>query len=117
MGIDLALDDFGSGHGTIARLHALGVFSEVKIDRAFVSDTGQRSRTYLMAMVGFGLSLGMRVVAEGVEDAETLAILTALNCDLAQGYFIARPLEPAAMTLWLTTIQPPAATERALAYT
>jgi EAL domain-containing protein (putative c-di-GMP-specific phosphodiesterase class I) len=106
MGIDIALDDFGTGHGSISRLHGLGVFAEVKIDRSFVSDTRQRSRTYLMAMVGFGLSLGLRVVAEGVEDPETLAILTALNCDLAQGYLISRPLEPAAMTVWLTTAHP-----------
>jgi len=115
LGIDIALDDFGTGHGSISRLHALGVFSEVKIDRSFVSDTRQRSRTYLMAMVGFGLSLGLRVVAEGVEDAETLAILTALNCDLAQGYLIARPLEPQAMTAWLTTAHPAVPLERALA--
>jgi EAL domain-containing protein (putative c-di-GMP-specific phosphodiesterase class I) len=54
-------------------------------------------------MVGFGRSLGLRVVAEGVEDAETLAILTTLNCDLAQGYHMSRPLEAASMTLWLTT--------------
>lgn len=115
MGIDIALDDFGTGHGTISRLHGLESFSEVKIDRAFVSATDQRSRTYLMAMVGFGLSLGLRVVAEGVEDAETLAILTALNCDLAQGYLISRPLEPAAMTLWLTTSHLRGAPEPALA--
>jgi EAL domain-containing protein (putative c-di-GMP-specific phosphodiesterase class I) len=115
MGIDIALDDFGTGHGSISRLHGLEVFSEVKIDRSFVSDTRQRSRTYLMAMVGFGLSLGLRVVAEGVEDAETLAILTALNCDLAQGYLIARPLEPAAMTLWLATTHPGKSPEKALA--
>jgi EAL domain-containing protein (putative c-di-GMP-specific phosphodiesterase class I) len=115
LGIDIALDDFGTGHGSISRLHALGVFSEVKIDRSFVSDTRHRSRTYLMAMVGFGLSLGLRVVAEGVEDAETLAILTALNCDLAQGYLISRPLEPEAMTAWLTTVHPAVPYERALA--
>ncbi len=116
MGIDIALDDFGTGHGTISRLHELEVFSEVKIDRSFVSDTQQRSRTYLIAMVGFGLSLGLRVVAEGVEDAETMAILTALNCDLAQGYLITRPLEPAAMTLWLTTAHSAASPEQALAH-
>jgi len=95
--------------------NALGVFSEVKIDRSFVSDTRHRSRTYLMAMVGFGLSLGLRVVAEGVEDSETLAILTALNCDLAQGYLISRPLEREAMTAWLTTVHPAVPFERALA--
>jgi EAL domain-containing protein (putative c-di-GMP-specific phosphodiesterase class I) len=101
MGIDIAVDDFGTGHASISRLHRLPV-SEVKIDRSFVSDTRQRSRTYLAAMVGFGRSLGLRIVAEGVEDADTLAFLSTLGCDLAQGYFIARPLESAAMTRWLT---------------
>jgi FOG: EAL domain len=116
MGIDIAVDDFGTGHASISRLHGLPV-SEVKIDRSFVSDTQQRSRTYMSAMVGFGRSLGLRVVAEGVEDLETLAILTTLNCDLAQGYFISRPLEPAAMTRWLTTADPAASPEPALAQT
>jgi len=67
-----------------------------------------------MAMVSFGLSLGLRVVAEGVEDAETLAFLAALHCDLAQGYLISRPLEPAAMTRWLTAIHPAASSAEAL---
>jgi EAL domain-containing protein (putative c-di-GMP-specific phosphodiesterase class I) len=101
MGIDIALDDFGTGHSSIARLHGLSVFSELKIDRSFVSDTQERSRTYLKAMVAFGQSLGLRVVAEGVEDEETLLNLAELDCDLAQGYLISRPLEPAAMTHWL----------------
>jgi hypothetical protein len=96
-----ALVDFGTGHASISRLHGLPV-TEVKIDRSFVSDTQQRSRTYLAAIVAFGRSLGLRVVAEGVEDAETLAILTTLHCDLAQGYLISRPLEAPAMTRWLS---------------
>ena len=103
MGIDVAVDDFGTGHSSIARLHGLSVFSELKIDRSFVSDTQERSRTYVKAMVAFGQSLGLRVVAEGVEDEETLLVLADLNCDLAQGYLISRPLEPAAMTHWLLT--------------
>jgi EAL domain-containing protein (putative c-di-GMP-specific phosphodiesterase class I) len=110
MGIDIAIDDFGTGHASIARLHRLPV-SEVKIDRSFVSDTQLHSRTYLAAMVAFGRSLGLRVVAEGVEDAETLVILTTLKCDLAQGYFISRPLEPAAMTLWLAAGWPATPTQ------
>jgi EAL domain-containing protein (putative c-di-GMP-specific phosphodiesterase class I) len=101
MGIDIAVDDFGTGHASISRLHRLPV-TEVKIDRSFVSDTQQRSRTYLAAIVAFGRSLGLRVVAEGVEDDDTLAILTTLDCELAQGYLISRPLEPVAMTDWLT---------------
>jgi EAL domain-containing protein (putative c-di-GMP-specific phosphodiesterase class I) len=100
MGIDIAVDDFGTGHASISRLHGLPV-SEVKIDRSFVSDTRERSRTYLAAMVVFGRNLGLRVVAEGVEDTETLALLTSLDCDLAQGYLISRPLDSEAMTIWL----------------
>jgi EAL domain-containing protein (putative c-di-GMP-specific phosphodiesterase class I) len=110
MGLDIAVDDFGTGHASIARLHRLPV-SEVKIDRSFVSDTEQHSRTYLAAMVAFGHSLGLRVVAEGVEDAETLAILTILECELAQGYFISRPLEADAMTHWLTAGRPTTPTQ------
>jgi EAL domain-containing protein (putative c-di-GMP-specific phosphodiesterase class I) len=100
MGIDIAIDDFGTGHASISRLHGLPV-SEVKIDRSFVSDERSHSRTYLTAMVAFGRSLGLRVVAEGVETAETLTLLSMLDCDLAQGYFISRPIDAEAMTLWL----------------
>ena len=110
MGIVIAIDDFGTGHASISRLHRLPV-SKVKIDRSFVSDTQQHSRTYLAAMIAFGHNIGLRVVAEGVEDAETLAILTTLKCDLAQGYFISRPLEPAAMTLWLAANCPATPTQ------
>lgn len=105
MGVDLAIDDFGTGHASIARLHGLPI-CEVKIDRSFVSDAGERSRSYLTAMIGFADAVGLRIVAEGVEDAETLAILTTLGCGLAQGYHVSRPLEPAAMTHWLTTADP-----------
>jgi diguanylate cyclase (GGDEF)-like protein len=110
MGIDIAIDDFGTGYASISRLHRFPV-SEVKIDRSFVSDTGQRSRTYLSAMVVFGRSLGLRVVAEGVENFETLSALRNLSCDLAQGYLIARPLEPKAMTKWLATADPVASVD------
>lgn len=116
MGIDIAVDDFGTGYASISRLHGLPV-TEIKIDRSFVSDTEQRSRTYLCAMVAFGHSLGLRVVAEGVEDAETLAILTTLTCDLAQGYLISRPLESVAMTDWLTAAKSTALADRAAALT
>jgi EAL domain-containing protein (putative c-di-GMP-specific phosphodiesterase class I) len=114
MGVDIALDDFGTGHASISRLHGLGVFSEIKVDRSFVSETAQRSRAYLLAMVSFGLSLGLRVVAEGVEDSETMDILNALGCDLAQGYLISRPLESAAMTVWLTQDHGPQTSDQAL---
>jgi predicted signal transduction protein with EAL and GGDEF domain len=102
MGIDISVDDFGTGHASISRLHALPV-SEVKIDRSFVSGTGARSRSYLAAIVAFGRNLDLRVVAEGVEDDDTLTFLSTLDCDVAQGYLISRPLDADAMTRWITT--------------
>jgi EAL domain-containing protein (putative c-di-GMP-specific phosphodiesterase class I) len=99
-GIEVAVDDFGTGHASIARLHEFPV-REVKIDRLFVSDTTPRARTYLAAMVAFGQYLGLRVVAEGIEDVATLAFLSEVRCDLAQGYHIARPMDADALVAWL----------------
>jgi EAL domain-containing protein (putative c-di-GMP-specific phosphodiesterase class I) len=100
LGVEIAVDDFGTGHASISRLHQLPV-TEVKVDRSFVSNPDQRSRAYLEAIAGFGRKLGLRVVAEGVEDAETLAFLVACGCDLAQGYHISRPLDSEQMNDWL----------------
>jgi EAL domain-containing protein (putative c-di-GMP-specific phosphodiesterase class I) len=100
VGVDLSIDDFGTGHSSISRLHQLPV-QEVKIDRSFLMSTDLRSRGYVAAMVGFASRLGLRVVAEGIEDAETLAFLRELDCDLVQGYFISRPLAGADATAWL----------------
>jgi EAL domain-containing protein (putative c-di-GMP-specific phosphodiesterase class I) len=100
LGVDLSVDDFGTGHSSISRLHQLPV-QEVKIDRSFLMSTDLRSRGYVAAMVGFASRLGLRVVAEGIEDAETLAFLRELDCDLVQGYFISRPLAAEDATAWL----------------
>jgi EAL domain-containing protein (putative c-di-GMP-specific phosphodiesterase class I) len=100
LGIEAAVDDFGTGHASISRLHQLPI-AEVKIDRTFVMRTDEHSRGYLAAIVQFGKSLGLRVVAEGVEDAETVAFLSTLDCDLIQGFNLSRPLEPADLEAWL----------------
>ena len=91
LGVEVAVDDFGTGHASISRLHQLPI-REVKIDRSFVTPTDARTRNYLTAIVRFGQSLGLRVVAEGIEDRPTVEYLRELGCDLVQGYQIARPL-------------------------
>lgn len=99
LGVEIAIDDFGTGHASIARLHGLPV-SEVKIDRSFMT-ADDRSRTYVSAIIGFARSLGLRVVAEGVEDEATMALLRDRECDLAQGFHVARPMESADLAGWL----------------
>jgi EAL domain-containing protein (putative c-di-GMP-specific phosphodiesterase class I) len=113
LGVEIAIDDFGTGHASISRLHRFPV-QELKIDRSFVTPVDERTRSYLTAMVRFGQGLGLRVVAEGVEDAPTLAYLELLSCDLAQGYHIARPLATEQVQVWLAEHQPIPAPPRLL---
>ncbi|MEA2410399.1 MAG: diguanylate cyclase [Thermoleophilaceae bacterium] len=118
--VELALDDFGTGTASLARLYELPI-TELKIDRSFVGPTDERPRAYLRAIISFAHGLGLRVVAEGVEDAATLAFLRHSGCDLAQGYHLARPLDAAALETWLSehpaalpepTLAPADATDR-----
>ncbi|AEH08727.1 MULTISPECIES: putative bifunctional diguanylate cyclase/phosphodiesterase [Protofrankia] len=92
LGVRLAVDDFGTGYGA---LNVLGQFDlhEVKIDQSFVHNVaGDRANSAIVrATVALAHDLGLRVVAEGVEDAETLNALSTLGCDLAQGTLISPP--------------------------
>lgn len=90
-------DDRGRVYGAV----------EVKVDRSFATLTDQRTRSYLSAIVHFGRSLGLRVVAEGVQDAATLDFLVALDCDLVQGYHISRPINAEEIDRWLHSNTPP----------
>jgi EAL domain-containing protein (putative c-di-GMP-specific phosphodiesterase class I) len=101
LGVQISVDDFGTGHASISRLHRFPI-DEVKIDRSFVTPTDERTRSYLAAIVNFGQSLGLRVVAEGIEDRATLAYVAELDCDVAQGYQIARPAPAGQVSDWLS---------------
>jgi EAL domain-containing protein (putative c-di-GMP-specific phosphodiesterase class I) len=103
MGIGLSLDDFGTGYSSLTHLKTLPV-GEVKVDRSFVAGMAfdADDAAIVGSTIGLAHSLGMRVVAEGVEDDETWAQLTALGCDLIQGYALARPLPPAELEELLT---------------
>jgi diguanylate cyclase (GGDEF)-like protein len=96
--IEVSIDDFGKGHSSLSQLHGLP-FDTLKIDRGFVSAMGLRkaSREIVRTIVELGHNLEMRVVAEGVETAEQLAILRGMGCDDAQGFLFSPPVPPAAV--------------------
>ncbi|HLZ25967.1 MAG TPA: EAL domain-containing protein [Chloroflexota bacterium] len=102
MGIRIAIDDFGTGHSSLAYLKRLPV-DEVKIDRSFVKEiaTDATDRIIVRSTVDLAHSLGLRVVAEGVEDALTMTLLAELGCDLVQGFHLGRPLRGHDLTHWL----------------
>jgi diguanylate cyclase (GGDEF)-like protein len=95
-GMQIAIDDFGTGYASFSYLRRLPV-DEVKLDRSFVTDIGDdpRGAQLVRSMIELAHSLGIRVVAEGVENDATLALLAQMKCDLAQGFRLGRPI-PAA---------------------
>lgn len=102
MGFGLSIDDFGSGHSSLRELLRLP-FGEIKVDRRFVStlSLSEESRSVVKTIVALGKSLGLRTVAEGVEDRETLDYLREQGCEVAQGYFICSPLPARDVARWL----------------
>ncbi|MCE8025856.1 MULTISPECIES: EAL domain-containing response regulator [Halomonadaceae] len=104
-GFQLSIDDFGAGYSSMQQLVRLP-FSEIKIDKAFVASALQSdtSRSVVKSIVELGHSLGLRSTAEGVEDEATLQFLDFVGCDLAQGYFIARPMAGEQLSDWLSSV-------------
>jgi len=102
MGVTLTVDDFGTGYSSLAYLQSLPV-SSIKIDKSFVLSMAEDpgNATIVQSTIDLGHNLGLRVVAEGVENEETYNKLAALGCDYAQGYFLSRPLSPDKATAWL----------------
>ena len=102
-GFALSIDDFGTGNSTLAQLRDIP-FSEMKIDRGFVHEAccaNATIRAIYHASLDLARQLGMSVVAEGVEDAEDWDFLRQTGCDMAQGYFIARPMPEDCISEWL----------------
>ncbi len=104
LGVSLSLDDFGTGYSSLAYLQRLPV-NEIKIDRSFVMGLNTHeqanSRALIRSIAGLGRNLGLRVVAEGIEDADTLDELHELGCEVGQGYHISRPLTASGLQSWL----------------
>jgi EAL domain-containing protein (putative c-di-GMP-specific phosphodiesterase class I) len=102
MGLLLALDDFGTGYSSLARLRDLPI-DKVKIDKSFVTrmDENPDDALIVRGVIALAKSLGLRVVAEGVEREPVWRRLTDLGCDIAQGNYLSRPLEPAPLIAWV----------------
>ena len=102
IGVQLAIDDFGVGYSSLSYLQRLPAYA-LKIDRSFVSrlTKDKNSESIVKLIIELGHSLGMKVIAEGIEDRKTWDVLADLRCDDAQGYFVARPMVGAAIPVWL----------------
>lgn len=102
LGISLAVDDYGSGYSSLAMLKRLPV-QHLKIDKAFVLNlaTDEQDATIVRSTIELAHSLGLKVVAEGIEDQHSLDWLVAQGCDVGQGYHISRPLAADALQDWL----------------
>jgi predicted signal transduction protein with EAL and GGDEF domain len=103
MGVSIALDDFGTGYSSLGYLQTFR-FDRLKIDRSFIMRLGEAedSTIIVRAIIGLAHNLGLKVVAEGVETAEQLAVLRDLSCDQVQGYLLGRPAQMADVTELIT---------------
>lgn len=101
-GFQLSNDDFGTGYSSMTQLSNMP-FSEIKIDRSFIQNLGKSvaADVVVRSMIQLGHGLGLHCTAEGIETAADLLTVTELGCDFAQGYFIARPMDEAALEEWL----------------
>ncbi|MGH6737395.1 MAG: putative bifunctional diguanylate cyclase/phosphodiesterase [Methyloceanibacter sp.] len=108
IGVGCAIDDFGTGYSSFSYLQDLPA-DVIKIDQSFMRRLDrERDRRLVKAMISMGHELGYRVVAEGVEMRKTYDFLARSGCDEAQGFFISRPLPPAALRKWLAGMGPDA---------
>jgi diguanylate cyclase (GGDEF)-like protein len=104
LGVGVSIDDFGSGHASIAYLASLPA-TEVKIDRTLIASMCESPRDEAIARTTIDLArhLDLRVVAEGIETAEVARRLVEIGCDTGQGYLYSRPIPPDELTEWLTS--------------
>jgi EAL domain-containing protein (putative c-di-GMP-specific phosphodiesterase class I) len=102
MGVRIAIDDFGTGYSSLAWLKRFPV-DEIKVDRSFVTDLAseESDAAIVRSTIELGRSLGMLVVAEGVETTEVLEQLATYGCDVVQGFLISRPVPAAQLVTWL----------------
>ncbi|NHC43915.1 GGDEF domain-containing protein [Motilibacter sp. K478] len=102
LGVTLSVDDFGTGYSSLAQLRRLPV-SEVKVDRSFVQhlESSRADAAVVRAVTQMARALGLRVVAEGVESEQAWEVLETLDCDLVQGWALARPMPGAQVEGWL----------------
>jgi EAL domain-containing protein (putative c-di-GMP-specific phosphodiesterase class I) len=94
LGIQISLDDFGTGYSSLSYLHRLPI-DYLKIDRSFVSrlEESLENQEIVSTIIKLAQNLKMKVIAEGIETAEQLALLSGLNCEYGQGYYFSKPVD------------------------
>jgi len=102
--IGVSIDDFGTGHSSLRELQRMP-FSEAKIDKSFVIDmaTNKDCSVIVNSIIDLAHNLGLKTVAEGVEDVRIWRMLLDKNCDYAQGFYMAKPMPPSELSRWLTS--------------
>jgi EAL domain-containing protein (putative c-di-GMP-specific phosphodiesterase class I) len=107
-GIHLSVDDFGTGHSSLEELHRIP-FSELKVDRVFVSGAAHddEARLFLQSAVALAKKLNLSIVAEGVETQDDWDICAKLECDVIQGFFIAHPMPAETFLEWYNSRKNP----------
>ncbi|MEC5191482.1 diguanylate cyclase (GGDEF)-like protein [Arthrobacter sp. MP_M7] len=102
MGVRIAVDDFGKGYSSLSYLRELPI-DELKLDKSFILTMmdDARATALVVSTIDLAHSLGLEMTAEGVEDAQAFRALSDYGCDLAQGYFMSRPVPPAELDAWL----------------
>jgi EAL domain-containing protein (putative c-di-GMP-specific phosphodiesterase class I) len=102
LGISVSIDDFGTGYSSLARLRSLPV-DELKVDQSLIAGIATNSRDLGITrhIVALGIDLGLRVVAEGVENERTFELLRELGCSAAQGFYMSKPLSEEQLREWL----------------
>jgi len=102
LGVTIAIDDFGTGYSSLAYLKTLPLHT-LKIDKSFVQDmdNDENDAVIVRSTIDLAHNLGFSVVAEGIENSETLDLLVMLGCDGAQGYHFSKPLSSDKFLSWL----------------
>ena len=110
LGVDLAIDDFGKGYSSLTYLKQIPA-AEIKIDKRFIGTVAvdETDRQIVKTVIALAHALGMRVVAEGVDSAEAMAAVSELGCEMAQGFYIGRPMRGDLVADW---IEPPRSRDR-----
>jgi EAL domain-containing protein (putative c-di-GMP-specific phosphodiesterase class I) len=102
LGVELAIDDFGKGYSSLTYLKQIPA-AEIKIDKRFIGTVAldETDKQIVKTVIALAHALGMRVVAEGVDSAEAVTTIAELQCDMAQGFFIGRPMRGDLFPEWM----------------
>lgn len=113
IGVRISMDDFGTGHSSLAQIKNMPLH-ELKIDKSFITNmmSDEQNRAIVHTTVELAHHMNLRVVAEGIEDEETLRQLSKMGCEEAQGYFLSRPVPPNELIDWLENREQVSYTER-----